>query len=557
VIVSGIMRDNNADLVPDTLNLTLSDTFKTDQRLDSVVINYRGSLIPVPGSSVIILGTQLRVPVPASIGIDGRPTGTATIYMTIGSETKSHSQPFIDGVCPAIIAAEALENDGTNPDVLFLTFSEPITTGSIVGRQLLLIPQGTTDTVALTITQILGQANDSTFTVQTASTDPKAIAGDRLRLIPGSAGGTLTDQKANKAHDLNRSVIIRLRLGAASIIGAWYLDMNADGILDNVLVRFKRKVDQGEINTARIYRDPRQFSLSFSLCARIDDSTYRIPIGDTIAQFTDINARINTQGAMDLTIMYKEFPDIPRVSHVADSAAPVIKSARLIPGALTLAGTRGKDTLTVSFSEEVVQPNVGQTDQIPFLLSTKAGGLQYALTLRYLGATTGIYTYRFSVESINNPSVVYTMAGDTIWINPSKVSDVLLNPQSNPLNRRVLLQVDWPRAKWNIVIWKNPFEVNTTIAQSFGGGKGTAIIAWPTTPIDADRIKTRIIVYDPVGNVLMSSPFDPFNGGFRFVWNGENKRGRFVGTGAYLALIKIVDAGGSTFTKTVRLGVRR
>jgi len=43
----------------------------------------------------------------------------------------------------------------------------------------------------------------------------------------------------------------------------------------------------------------------------------------------------------------------------------------------------------------------------------------------------------------------------------------------------------------------------------------------------------------------------------RFGWRGENRRGRFVGTGAYLALIKITDAGGNTFTKTVRLGVRK
>ena len=128
VIISGVMLDNNADLIPDTLILTLSDTFKTDQRLDSVVIAYRGLLIPVPGSEVTIQGTQLRVPVPESVGIDGRPTGTATIFMTVDGEGKSHSRAFTDGVCPAIIAADVLENDGTNPDVLFLTFSEPITT---------------------------------------------------------------------------------------------------------------------------------------------------------------------------------------------------------------------------------------------------------------------------------------------------------------------------------------------------------------------------------------------------------------------------------------------
>jgi hypothetical protein len=256
---------------------------------------------------------------------------------------------------------------------------------------------------------------------------------------------------------------------------------------------------------------------------------------------------------MDLTIVYKALPDIPRVARVADSAAPVVKTARLVPASLTQAGTRGKDTLTVSFSEEVVQPG-----QSPFLLSTKSGGLQYAFSLTYVGATAGLYTYKFIIESINNPSVLNAMAGDTIWINPTAgVSDNVLNTQSNPKNRRVLLQVDWPQAQWNIVVWKNPFKADSVIDLQIGQHRGTAIIARPTTPIDASTVKTKITIYDPVGNILRSSEFTLQNGAFWFTWNGENRNGRFVGVGAYLALIKITDNGGSVFTKTVRIGVRR
>jgi hypothetical protein len=442
VIVSNVMRDSDADFVPDLLSIRLSDTFKTDQRLDSIRIAYKGLLITVPGSSVTIQGTQLDVPVSSGVGIDGRPTGNTTIFMTVDGEVKSHSQTFNDGVCPAIIAADVLESDGMSPDILFLTFSEPLIVNSILGRQVLIIPQGTTDTVALTITQMLGQANDSTFSVQTASSDRKAISGDRLRLIPGSIGGTLTDKNSNKPHDLNRSVVIGFRPGAAAIVAAWYLDLNADGILDNVAVKFKRKVEQAEVDYARIFRDQKQFSVPFSRCARLGDSTYRIPIGDTLALLDDIN----TQGAMDLLIIYKALPDIPRVARVADSAAPVLKTARLIPGARTQAEMRGKDTLIADFSEGVVPP--GQT---PFLLSTKEGGLLYAFMLTYVGTAAGLNSYRFIIESFNIPSVPNAMAGDTIWINPSAgVSDSLLNPQSNPKNRRVLLQVGCLRAEWHV-----------------------------------------------------------------------------------------------------------
>ncbi|MBN1129540.1 MAG: hypothetical protein JXA71_11165, partial [Chitinispirillaceae bacterium] len=546
VIVSGVMRDNDADLVPDLLSLTLSDTFKVDQRLDSVRIAYKGLLITVPGSGVTMRGMQLDVPVPASVGVDGRPSGTATIFMTVGGEPKNSARGFTDGVCPAVIAADVLENDGSNPDVLYITFSEPLTIGTIVGRQLLLIPQGTTDTVALTITQILSQTNDSTFAVQIASTDPKARAGDRLRLIPGSAGGTLADRSSNKAHDLNRSVIIGFRPGAASIAGAWYRDANADGVIDQVVVRFKRKVEQSEVDTALIYRDLRQLKLPFSASTRINDSMYRISIAGML------NA-INTRGPMELTVGYRALPGIRRSTIVADSAAPVIVSARLVPGALTAAGTRGSDTLVVAFSEGVVRPG-----QSPFLLSAKKDGQRYSVTLAYIDTTPALYSYRFVVQSISNAAIPLPLAGDTIWINPTAgVSDSLGNPQANPANRRVLLQVDWPQAEWRIVISSNPFTHDAPItAPTFGGGKGTAIVLRPTTPVDETRIRAWITIYDAVGNIVKTSDFAPFNGGLRMEWNGDNRNGRYVGTGAYLALIKAADGSSREFSRTVRLGVK-
>lgn len=222
VIMSAVMSDYNADLVPDTLTITLSDTFKTEQRLDSVLIAKSGLLIVIPGSIVRIQEKQLSVQVPVSVGIDGRPSGTATICMTIGSETKSHSRAFTDGVCPALIAADVFENDGTQPDVLILSFSEPVVVSSIIGRQFLLIKAGTADTVALTVTKVMAGTNDSTYTVQMVASDHKVVAGDRLRLLPGSDGGSVADGANNKPHDLNRSVIVGFRVGAT----AWYLNVN-------------------------------------------------------------------------------------------------------------------------------------------------------------------------------------------------------------------------------------------------------------------------------------------------------------------------------------------
>ncbi|MBN1306913.1 MAG: fibro-slime domain-containing protein [Chitinispirillaceae bacterium] len=549
IIVSGVMCDNNADLVPDMLYLTLSDTFQTDQRLDSVRIDYRGLTITVPVASVTLRGTQLDVPLPENMGIDGRPEGTAALFMTVSGEVKNNSRAFTDGVSPAIIAADVLESDGSDYDVLFITLSEPIVTGTIIGRQLLLIPQGTADTTALTVIQILAPINDSTFTVQVAPSerDLRVHVGDRLRLIPESDGGTLSDRKKNMPHDLNRSVVIGFRPGAASIAGAWYLDVNADGIIDQLMVKFMRKVEQSEIDTVSVRRNLSSFRIPFSRCTRVSDSIYMIPVGDSIAR---LNA-ISTGGPMHVTVGYPAFPGIYRNSTAADSAAPVIVSAMLLPGSLTAADVRDNDILIVTFSE-----GVARLGRSPFLLSAKKDGQRYSFSLEYLDEEgSASYSYRFKVLSIT-PSLLFASAGDTIWIDPAAgVSDSGGVAQLNPLNRRVLLQVDWPQAQWNIRISSNPFTRNTPITgQTFGTGVGTAIVLIPTAPVDETRVRATITIYDPVGTVVKQADFTPFNNGFRMVWRGENRKGRYVGSGTYLAFIRVDDGTNRGFIRTMKIG---
>jgi hypothetical protein len=225
-IMSAIMFDGNADLVPDTLRIALTDTFKTGQRLDSVVVVYRGQQYSRPAASVSVRGPIILVPFTMLNGTAGRPSGVAMLFITVDGDTKSDMHTFTDGVCPALIAADVLENDGTQSDILFVTFSESVNATSIVGKQLLLIKTGTVDTVTLTVTQVTAKTNDSMYMIQLAASDPKVAADDRLRLQPESAGGSITDSAKNKPHDLNRSVIVGFRAGTAALAPVWYLDAN-------------------------------------------------------------------------------------------------------------------------------------------------------------------------------------------------------------------------------------------------------------------------------------------------------------------------------------------
>ena len=110
--------------------------------------------------------------------------------MTIGGAPQISQKTFSDGVDPAIIAADVMENDGPGPDTLFVTFSEPVEQSSVAGNQLLLIKAGTADTVSLNILQVIAKTTDSTYTLQVMSAlgqQPKQ--GDALRLLPGILGG--------------------------------------------------------------------------------------------------------------------------------------------------------------------------------------------------------------------------------------------------------------------------------------------------------------------------------------------------------------------------------
>ncbi|MBN1756783.1 MAG: fibro-slime domain-containing protein [Chitinispirillaceae bacterium] len=548
VIISAIMLDTNADIIPDMLEITLSGTFTENQHLDSISFSYDGDDYVVQAPAVLQNGTSIRIPFTAKSGTNSRPAGRVTLCQT--TETGSPCTPatFTDGVTPAIIAADVLENEGTDHDVLFLTFSEPLNPGTVFGRQLQLIRKGTADTVELNITRIIAIVNDSMLTVQTAPTDAgslnvRAKAGDRLRLIPGSAGGTLADLSENTAHDLNRSVIIGFRPGAASISGAWYVDPDADGIINEVRVKFGRTVELSEFDTVTVQWKNGSFRLPSSAYTRMGDSLFAIDLRGNISAVT-------TSGAMNVSVEYRAVAGVSRSVTAIDSAAPVIISARLTPGAVTPSDERAGDTLVVAFSEAAAPFGTS-----PYLLSTRKDGMRYSFTLDYLGTGTAPDNYRFVVRLITPSSLSFASEGDTIWIDPSAgVADSGGITQTNPLNRRVLLQVDWPAEDWRAMIGPNPFRRDTRQPESEGGGAGTAIILTSTRPFDKSVYHADVTIFDAVGNVVNRSECTPFRNGFRMLWSGENRNGRIVGPGTYVAYVTVYNGTDRKFVTTLKIG---
>jgi fibro-slime domain-containing protein len=542
VIVSAIMLDANADLVPDMLSITVNDTFKTNQRLDSIVIAYRGITYSIPSANTTVSGTSINAPVTPATGIDGRPSGQAAIFMTTGDGPQMSSKNFTDGVGPAIIAASVMENDGGSPDTLFITFSEPLLQSTVAGNQLLLIKTGTIDTVSLSVLQVISKSSDSLFTVQVvASSGAQPKAGDRLRLLPGSKGGTVSDQSANKPHDLNQSVVLGLRPGPTAVVSAYYLDVNADGYLDRIIVGFKRPVRASDISALTAQwniRPAYQYqTIAVDSIVKLNDSLYSLPLhGDAIRP---VQPRTGVE--MEIQVEYAAFPGIIRSLPVADSAGPVL----LDPATLVYSNFPDSTILTVTFSENILPPGVR-----PFVLWSNKNGAQYQLNLAPDTVNGVMYTFHI------NPGAPYAAGGDSIWISTGTsplVSDTSGYAQRNPLNHRVILHVTTQPPKWDVHISKNPF----TPAQGFS----TVISDSSQTPImDPDQYTVTISIFDVIGNMVITKSMDQkdkFVPNWTYSWDGRNRNARLVGSGVYSGVISIFKNNTGNITKRIRIGIKR
>ena len=550
VIFSAIMLDTNADIIPDMLNITLNDTFKTSQRLDSIIIAYRGNNYSIPAANAKVNGTSIKVPFTTITGVDARPSGQVSIAMMVDNGPQSSSKAFTDGVGPAVVAADVMENDGGGPDTLFVTFSEAIQQSSLAGNQLLLIKAGTIDTLSLNILQVLAKTNDSTFTIQMTSSGLQPKAGDRLRLLPGSRGGTLFDLSKNTPHDLNRSVVLGLRVGPAAIISTYYQDGNADGFIDTVVMSFKRPVQASSIQMIivkwtlpplNIHID----TVPLNTLKKINDSSYCVPVhGEALTP-----KKVRTNVGMELLVSYTNFLDLPpRSAIVADSAAPVLDSANLVYGDSVAADSSRIDILTTTFSENIQQ--IGSAH--PFLLKSIKNGVLYQFRLTVL--STNNETCRFRVDSIEAGAVPYASKGDSMWIDVNApVSDDRGNAQLNPLNRRVALNVVMQKAalpEWVPNVVPNPF----TPAQGFG-----AIISdsSKTRILDPDQYTATIAIFDVIGNMVIAKPM-PYNGKvWACSWDGRNRNQRSVGSGVYSGLVKVFYGNQLVSTKRIKIGVKR
>ncbi len=528
LISSAKMTDSKGNVVPDLIDIVMSDTFKTGQTLTAVEFTYKGKQYSVPGTSCVISGTSLKVPFTNQTGTDPKPSGSAKLVIDVrGIPQTTPSVLFTDGVGPALRSAEVLEKDVTELDIMYLTFTEPVDVTVLSGDNLVYVQDGTRYVISiLKINEII---NDSTYAVAIVPDGTTIVAGDSLALSPGSQGGKIKDKTGNTVHELNPSVVITLRKGAAGIVDAWYTDDNADGIIDNVFVKFKRPIDIEELASATVEISGVKVTIDQSKLSKASDSVVTATVPSSIAG----PSSFVTGGTMYLLQSYAN-AKLTRTVRVNDKAAPVITTAKIQRGA-----ENESDSLILTFSELTSKMTTGE-----FNITGESSS--YTINVTVLSQSGSKVIYR--IDS-TEPEAMVALRGDSIWIKPeAPVGDTSGNNQTNPKNRRVALDVIPPVSDWIAKVGPNPVDFSV---------RTVTIKFMPKRAIDVKGFTATVMIVDPMGNVVKKADMELKGREFEFVWDGHSTSGRKVGAGTYKAFMTVYDNGAKGKTGSLNIGVKR
>ncbi len=444
-----------------------------------------------------------------------------------------------DSVGPLIKSAVLVERIEPGNDTILLTLSEAIKDTSLAGNTLLLIRNG--NKIPLPVLHSYYKGDTIVF-ISANQNDNSPRVSDSIAL---NSSGPVADEYSNRAHPDNRPVPFIVRKTPGKLIKAFYSDSDADGFVDRAILRFNKEIVLSEIKVSFQWVNGLKTAdlvLSRYKFGR-DNTELIIDLSGAFSQKTII-----TSGEMITQVEFSGRPE-KQTFQVADSAAPVLTSVKLIPGAQSEA-LKAPDKLNCTFSEEVTAINCNN----PFQLLTKDNeqNIPYELTLTTPVKTTGMWT--FTVDAIKG--VEFPQEGDSVWINRGcGISDLLLNKQTNPNNHRVLLAFDTIPFTYELKAGPNPIHTSESYST-------ITIKIEPSLKLrQYVNYGVEMLIFDNLGNIINTQTIESQKSptvAVSLSWNGRNKNGRIVGCGTYLAVVKIHNHRGNTEkVQTVKIGVVR
>ncbi len=541
---------------PRNVNDILSAFYYADNgygRLDRAEVHYEDSLESLPDSIIVnwpdLQNSKTAYPENMTLSADGKSvvivlpepfdegrtsfSGTDRLGISYLHTSAEEIVTFriSEKIGPLITEAVLLERtvEGLYPDTLLLTFSEPVPLDSITENALLIKSPGQQER-QLSVLHRTPTANGIKVIVEQIVTPE-----DSIRINPN---GNICDYFGNKAHKDNRFVPLRLKLGLPRIMHAFYLDRDADGIVETGSLHFNRSVKSDSLRP--------EFSWAKGASSQVL-TPERFSYGsDSTEIFIDLTDAFDkpvediTSGFLSLKYNVSAYEDSGEVV-LQDSAGPVLVSATLTIS--TEDSISYPDTLRVNFSEAVPRG----FNNSPFHFKRKDSDSIYTMILEPIDNFDRSWT--FLVRSYEDARI--SMHNDSVWIDAEAlIGDQNGNIQTNPSNKRIMIKVKSNPSSFSAAAGPNPFNPKEGSVSFFVGPKAKYK--------NHTGFDVTIVIYDPLGNIVHSHLESDCEGVSEIKWNGRNRSGRMVGSATYLAYIKVLD---KTTRKTevfrLQIGVAR
>ena len=487
-------------------------------------------------------------------GFSSGSSGQGKSYLTHQGNSRVSSFPLADSAGPVLngpVTYYERLSDGN--DTLTVSFSEIINVSKFKGDVLIL--HKLSGNFPLNVLGVIGaEPGTNTLKIIVNSGSAQIEEGDSVSI---SSAGALTDMSGNHAHPSNPHVPVIIKAASPRLSAACYKDTDHNGKIDLVEITFLKEVDTADL----------QFGFNWNNDPRVLVSRSSVFYPDTDHKKINVHVeglltgtQIVTGGAMWVTLVHADYPDNEMGITAVDSAAPVIVSALFAPSDGNTAIV--KDTLTITFSEpvkDVISSN-------PFNLLSTGSGREYSLVLEFLtriGETKQVFLVTF-YKDIDFPS-----NNDSIRIDPeSGIADQRGIVQIYPDNRYAPLQMKSAKFSIEIDLGPNPFVINQSLIEDNGemppgvaGRRGIVIKVSPLARVTTmPELSGNVEIMDALGSKIFKGNLVKGTGNtsnLYLAWDGTNKRGRYVGTGVYIAIISVEDKDGYKKTQLCKIGVKR
>jgi hypothetical protein len=466
-----------------------------------------------------------------------------------------------DSMAPVIVTADLMDYaDPSRRDTLVVVFSEAMS------------PVGSSQPFDLARADGSVQYAFNVAHVHTESTTVIfSVAGTTGDVAPTATDSIWIDNTANVADPKNNRQTnpdnVRRELDyhlIYTVKSATYLDTDGDGLIDIVRVVTDSTPDQATLNALySTIQLPSYRNFSYTrndLVATAGGFDIQVTQPANTTPFTGVDDRdrfivglteASSGGMVEPT-------DIP----INDNLAPVIVEAVFHPAFVDKEGAAPPDTLVVTFSEVVSPPGSGST---PFVFCCDSAGNEYTMVVSPV-SDQDAQTITFIVTEKRGKDFPET--GDSVWVDTAAGLTDLENNVQNKENRHSPLEVKPYQHKYSVNVSPNPLnvsnpEISAELRNLLGitATSGMVIEARPMGTIPSHvAVEASLTVLDVVGNVLVeeeSGDYDATRQSVIFVWDCRNKQGRAVGSGTYLALIKIDEGDGQSQVIRTKIGVTR